>query len=187
MTDAVVNEKTNGHRTKGRTPPPLPTFTFKDSGITVGYRRLGPFTMEALGKAIRKEKAAPVAPLNEVDYGNGKVTEPNLSDPAYQKAVAAYDAWVEAEASERMVAMVITRCIEPIEIDAEAVAYYRETASQFGLECEGDDKAVYIKYIAITTAEDLSEITVAVVSRSQPTPEAIQAAVTSFPRDVSGT
>lgn len=187
MTDAVLDVDTQNGHAHGRAVPALPTFTFKDSGITVAYRRLGPFTMEQLGKAIRKEKPAPKPPLNTVDYGDGKkANEPNLSDPDYLHAMQTYEAWVETEAGQRMVQMLVGYAIEPLAIDTDAVARYRMMAAQFGLDCEGDDRDVYIKYIAIATPDDLSEITTAVVSRSQPTPGAIQAAVDSFPGDVQG-
>jgi hypothetical protein len=182
----------NGHHpaqgtTRGRTPPALPTFTFRDSGITVAYRRLGPFTLDQLNKTIRKERPAPEPPLNTVDFGDGKpVAEPNLADPDYERARAEYETWVQGEAGQRLVEMVITYAVEPLTIDAAAVAQYRSMAERFGLLCEGDDRDVYVRYVAITTQEDLQEIVQTVVSRSQPTGEAIQAAVASFPANVPG-
>lgn len=172
---------------KGRDVPALPTFTFKDSGVTVRYRRLSPFTLNQLNAAIRKEKKAPEPPLNEVDYGNGKkVNEPNLADPAYEQALREYEGWVEQEGTTRMTDMIMTYALEPIEIDTEALARYRAFAERFHLECESDDNEIYLRYIAVGSPEDLADVSTLVMRRSEPTPEAIQEAVTTFPGDVPG-
>lgn len=188
MTDASVATDTQNGHAKGRTVPALPTFTFRDSGVTVAYRRFSPFMGDQIAKKIRKEKPAPQPPFNTVNYGDGKkVKEPNLADPEYIDALAKYDRWVQEESGQRLVEMVVTRAIEPLSIDQDAVAFYRETARLFDLECDDDDRMVYIRYIAIGSPEDLADIMQAVVRRSEPTSEAIQAAVDSFPGDVQGT
>lgn len=64
----------------------LTYFTFKDSGKTVKIRKVSPYLWADIDATI----PMPAAPEQEVDYGEprGRVMEKNLSDPAYQAALA---------------------------------------------------------------------------------------------------
>ena len=54
-------ETTNGHL-KGRAVPALPQFTFPDSGITVGLRRLSPDTQDRIARELSRKSPPPPAP-----------------------------------------------------------------------------------------------------------------------------
>jgi len=171
--------------TKGRTVPPLPTFTFKDTGITVGLRKLSPYVGDQIGKAIRKERPAPKPPLNEVDYGDGKkVSEENTADASYQRALAEYEQWVAFEAGQRTIRAVLDYAIalDTDQVDADAVAQARAMMAAIGAPLDDDisDRDVYIKYVCLGTQEDLSDLLEAATRRSQPTEAAIAENVTAF-------
>lgn len=190
MAVATKTDRTNGHhQTGGREVPELPTFTFKDTGITVRLRKLSPFMGDQLGKALRKEKPAPEPPVNEVDYGDGKITkEPNPADPAYQQALTEYEYWVSFEAGQRSIRAVIEYGVDldPDQIDMEAVTRVRAMMAVIGASIEEmSDREVYIKYVCVGTQEDLNELLEAATRRSQPTEAAIADNVTAFRRDVS--
>jgi hypothetical protein len=174
--------------TKGRTVPPLPTFTFKDSGITVKIRKLSPFMGDLIGRSLRKERAAPEPPINMVQYGDGKPTpEPNAGDPAYLQALGEYEAWVAGEAGKRMMNLVIESAIVVDDVDTDEVARVRATMKKIGapIEDEMTDREVYIRFVCVGTPDDLEDLMTAATRRSQPTEAVIAENVTAFRREVS--
>ena len=58
-------EHVNGTRQQGRTVLPLPEHTFKDSGITIKIRKIGPTTYQRLAQAIMRDMPDPDPPLND--------------------------------------------------------------------------------------------------------------------------
>jgi hypothetical protein len=56
--------------------------------------------------------------------------------------------------------------------------FWRE---EYTKELEGDDKMLYISYIAVGTDGDLTDLLGAIMQRSQPTEAAVAAAKASFP------
>lgn len=172
---------------KGRDVPELPKHTFKDSGITVSIRRLSPLTADEVLKAVKRERTPPNPPDNLVDYGDGKkVPEPNPSDPAYEQALAEYNAWVNQEVSDRIMKLVTHRAVV-CDVDTDAVTEFRADMTAIGVTLDDDDKAVYVRHICVSTLEDLEELRQAVMERSQPTEKEIQANIDSFRAEVPGT
>ena len=53
--------------------------------------------------------------------------------------------------------------------------------AEYGQELEGDDKTIFISYIAVGTDSDLTDLLAAIMQRSQPTEAAVAAAKASFP------
>lgn len=174
--------------TKGRTPPALPSYTFKDSGITVQLRKLSPFMGDQVGRALRKEREAPNPPVNMVQYGDGKPTaEPNLADPAYQRELEEYETWVAQEAGKRMMDLVIRAAIVIDDVDEDEVARVREVMEAVGAPIDPDmsDREVYIRFVCVGTQDDLEDLMAAATRRSQPTEAAIRENVAAFRSDVS--
>lgn len=174
--------------TKGRTPPPLPTFTFQDSGITVSIRKLSPFMGEQIGRSLKKEHPAPKPPINEVSYGDGKpVQEENLADPDYLLAMQIYEQEMAHEAGQRMMDLVIEAAVVIDQVDLVEVARIRAVMAAIGapIEDEMSDREVYIRFVCIGTQDDLEELMAAATRRSQPTEAAIAENVTAFRREVS--
>ena len=180
-----------------RAPIERPTYTFKDSGVTVTLSKLGPSTIQDIDRAVRKQwrqtadpkKQEPTPPVFQTDVG----PEANDADPDYQAKHRAWEAAVNAEVSTRLLDFAALYAVD-VAVDHEALERLRSTYQAMGLELdepehlsqEQRDKLLYITRICIATAADLQEFSQAVTQRSQPTEEAVQAHVDTFSGDVQG-
>jgi len=188
MTPLLDHIATNG--TRGRAVPALPEHTFRDSGITIKIRKVGPTTQQRLAQQIMKELPEPPVPIVETEVG----PEPNAADPAY---IAAKEQWASdtnRELSERL--MLIAALEAEVTIDAAAqqdIARKRRHMQLIGIPYEDNpaltpeenEKVFYILHVAAATPEDLREFSAAVLRRSVPTEEAVQAQIATFQRDLS--
>src|SRR5262245_7100307 len=105
---------THRNGTQGRVVAPLPEHTFKDSGITIHIRKVGPTTQQRLAQQILKDMPEPEPPKVETELG----VEVNAADPAY---IAARDAWqtqTQLELTNRL--MLIAALEAEVTIDAAA-------------------------------------------------------------------
>ena len=186
-------------RLKGRATPELPAFTFKDSGVTVRLHKLSPMTAQEVVSQARREMASeePQPPMVEVDYGNGKVTEPHRGHPVYVERHADWEARVQSLANERLFRLA---CLDAIEVEIgetekhaiERKKRYLRIAARIDheddplLTPEENEQLFFITHIACATPDDLREFYQAIIMRSQPTEAAIEAHKASFPGDVQG-
>jgi hypothetical protein len=176
-----IQEQANG-RLKGRGVPALPQFTFPDSGIAVGLRRLAPDTQDQITRALMRETPAPPIPVVETELGE----EPNPADPDYQQALSIYMQHIGMEASTKMFELAMRR-IE-VEVDQAAVDRYKEDMAAIGiaLDPDLDDRAIYIRCICISSTIDLAAMLAYLQRRSMPTEVAVQEYLDSFQRHVQG-
>lgn len=165
--------ESNGRRTRGRIVQALPTFTFKDTGITVSIRKVSPL----LGMEIRKAFPPPKPPVVHTELGD----EENPADPDYERAMEEYGMLIEDKASR----LYIKRGVE-CEVDTAAVASLRADMADMGITLDPDDKYVYIKYICVGSDQDYQELIEAITRRSQPTEAAVQETIDMFQPAVSG-
>lgn len=186
----TIMEHVNGTQ-RGRVVAPLPTHTFKDSGITVRIRKVGPTTQQRLAQAITREFPEPSPPLVETEIGS----EPNPADPAYVAAHAAWDQTTNRLLSERL--MLIAALEAEVTIDAQAKADITRRRRSLELAktpyvddpeltTEENERVFYILHVAAASPEDLGEFGAAVLRRSVPTEEAVQTHVATFQRDLPG-
>lgn len=180
---------TNGTHARGRTVPPLPEHTFKDSGITIKIRKVGPSTQQRIAQAIMKEMPEPAVPVVETELGS----EPNAADPSYLLAKAEWDQKTNQELARRT--MLIAALEAEVTIDEHAradIARKQRNMRLAGAPYEADpnltddenEKVFYILHVAAATGEDLREFSAAVMRRSMPTEEAVQSQIATFQRDV---
>lgn len=186
----------NGH-SRGRAVPALPTHTFKDSGITVRLHKLSPMTSQEIIAAVRRELAdtRPEPPRFEVDYGKGKIEEPNEAHPVYQRLLKEWESSVQSLANERLFR---TACLVAVELDIDDGwrAHVRVLRRQLratakidfvddpDLEQDENDQIFYITHHACKSVEDIKEFYQAIAMRSQPTEAAIDQHKQSFRSDV---
>lgn len=164
--------------TKGRTVKMTGEPLELSSGITVYVRKVSPYTRQAIAKSIPK----PAPPMATVDYGDGKTREePNEADPQYQAQLNEWQAAVSARSQD-----VILRLGVQAEIDPEAVAERRAEMDALGLPSDTDDHLFYLKHVAIESDADLTAITDAVLSKSQPTPQAVAQHQETFRGNIQG-
>lgn len=191
-------ETTNGH-VKGRAVPPLPSHTFKDSGVTVRLHKLSPMTGQEIHAVVERELAdeRPRPPVVEVDYGQGKIARPHEGDPVYQELLAAWRKRVNAIANDRLFKVAALLAVELTIGDAERTQIARtkkylrlagklEWQNDPELDEAENDQLFYMTHIACGSGEDLQEFYQAIATRSQPTEAAIERHKESFPGDVSG-
>lgn len=186
LTDRI---HTNG--TRGRAVPALPEHTFRDSGITIRFRKIGPMTQQRMAQAIRQELDKPRVPVAHTELG----PEPNPADPAYQAAVEEWEQQCATELNNRLMRLAALESeIEIGEREQAEIARKRRYLKSVGmpfedspdLEREENDRVLYILHIACATPDDLKEFGRAIFQRSVPTEEAVQAHVDSFPGDIQG-
>jgi hypothetical protein len=123
MIDTI--ETTNGHA-KGRAVPPLPAFTFPDSGITVHVPRLSPNTQALIAEQVLREMPArPEPPIQTVEGLDGKAhDEPNAANPEYLAELRAWTQSANIEIGARFRQLVMRRLV--VEVDADAVQALRD-------------------------------------------------------------
>lgn len=187
MSQLLDHVHTNG--TRGRAAPALPEHTFKDSGITIKIRKVGPTTQQRLAQAIMKAIPEPEPPLVETELGR----EPNAADPAY---IAAKDTWngeTRAELTRRLMLIAALEAEVTIDTAARADIARRKRSLQLAgspyeddpeLTDEENERVFYVLHVAAASPEDLGEFGAAVLRRSVPTEEAVQTHIATFQRDL---
>lgn len=181
--------ETNGrHHPQGRAAPPLPQFTFPDSGITVGLRRFAPDTQDAIARELTRQHPPPEIPMVEgIELADGTYDlEPNPADPDYQQALADYFQQQALDVAAKLVDLALRR-IE-VEVDAGAVQRLRDDMAAIGapLPDDLDDRTIYVRHICISSTYDLTSMLAYLQRRSMPTEVAVQEFLESFRRDISG-
>jgi hypothetical protein len=160
-------------------------FMFEDTGIKVNIRKVSPMLVVELQKAF----PPPAPPRQRVRIGESDEysEEPNPAHPDYLIALGQYN----QELEQRVRKLLIQRgVVIPPELDGwkDEVKELREWwLEAYGKELEGDDKTIYISYIAVGTDSDLADLLAVIMQRSQPTEEAINIAKDTFPGEVPGT
>lgn len=187
---SALLEHVNGTHQRGRSVSTLPEHTFKDSGITIKIRKVGPTTQQRLAQAIIKERPEPPIPMIDTELG----PEPNAADPAYIAALETWNRETNSELRDRL--MLIAALEAEVVIDDVAradIARKQRHLKIVGVPYEANpdltdeenEKVFYILHVAAGTPEDLREFGDAVLRRSVPTEEAVQSQIATFPGRVS--
>lgn len=177
----TLTEAVNGH-VKGRAVPPetLYLFTFQGTGRTVQIRKLSALIRDEARRQARRELPEPQPPLNEVDYGAGKIMEANPSHPLYQKLHKDWERAVGEKASEKLQTIAILRGVV-CDVDTAAVKAARADLDAAGISTAAyDDHYVYVAFVCIGPYEDWSDLLSAVFQRAGPSEAAIEAHTESF-------
>lgn len=173
---------TNGHHPAGRAVPAAPTYTFPNGKVAT-LHVVSQFTQAAIEIGIRKAFPPPPPPLNDVDYGDGKIKqEPNPSDPDYLQAVRRW----QAEHSTRMFAAIIDLAAE-IEVDTAALERVKEMFARHGIPFdEPSDKVAYVKHCCIfDLAAEMPRFMAALRDMMGPKEEDVADHVEMFRGDIS--
>lgn len=162
---------------KGRSVPPLPTFTFS-TGITVSLRRVSPFLLHA----VQQQFPAPKPPVIDVEYGDGKTRhEANEADPDYQDKLAEHQAMLNDKLNDLMLEGGIV-----VDFDANELEEAKRVVATIGAAFpeEASDKLAYIKYVCIGNGDDITNVIRAIQGQSFPTEANVQQYVETFPGNV---
>jgi hypothetical protein len=181
---------TNGHAA-GRAVPALPQHTFKDSGITIAIRKVGPATQQRIAMKIMQEDPEPKPPMVKTELGE----ELNPADPAYEYDLRDWQMRTSRLLNDQL--MTLAALEAEVEIDdaaREDIRRRQRHLKAVGLSWEPNpelteeenERVFYILHIACATTDDLAEFGKAITQRSVPTEEAVQRQLATFPGDVSG-
>lgn len=194
----MITTETQNGRIPGRGVPALPTHTFKDSGITVKLHKLSPMTSQEIIQQVRREMAddKPEPPVFEVDYGKGKVQEPNEAHPVYVARLQRWENAVSREANDRLFKLAAIAAVEMTIDDSvrdqiKAKKRYLKVGAKLewtndpDLTDDENDQWFYVTHIACASPEDVKEFYEAIATRSGPTEAAIEQHKGLFPGDVS--
>lgn len=154
----------------------LKTFVCKDTGVVLQIQNVG----SALVSQLRRDFPPPQPPMQEVDYGDGnKKMEPNAAAPEYIEALTRYAIDFEDKLQRLVIkrGVVLTLTEEQKQEIQDLREFYR---TEYGKEISYDDKMAYILMIAGGTDDGLAELVNAIVRRSQPVEEDVQAALDTF-------
>jgi hypothetical protein len=195
----MTTTDTQNGRQRPRAVPAVPTHTFRDSGITVKLHKLSPMTSQELIANVRRELAdtKPEPPLFEQDYGRGKIEEPNVGHPVYQRLLSEWEASVNKLANDRLFRLACLVAVEvemTPEVQAEIARKKRLFRLAARLEWHDDpelepfenDQIFYVTHICCASPDDVQEFYQAIALRSQPTEAAIEQHKQSFRSDVQG-
>jgi hypothetical protein len=178
---------TSGQR--GRTVPALPQHTFRDTGITIGFRKVGPATQQSIAQRIMRDMPEPQPPMLDTELGQ----EANPADPAYIAAKAKWDQEIRVELSRRTLLIAAVEADVVIDDRARADIARRKRSLELAqtpyepdpnLNDEENERVFFIMHVAAGTPDDLTEFASAVLRRSVPTEEAVQAQIATFQRDL---
>lgn len=174
---------------QGRTPPPEPliSYTVPGTGRTIRIRKLSTFVRNAIRRQAIERDPEPAPPMVEIDYGDGKLREPNRGDPLYRRRLQEWHERLARAQQEGLTALFLRRgiVVEDAEIDTAAVAQMREDMAAIGTPIDAmSDRDVYVELICIGTDEDWTDIQKLIWERSTPTEAAVQAQIATFQPDV---
>lgn len=158
----------------------------KDTGVELLIRKVSPMLL----REFNANHPAPKPPLQEVVIGdpkNGvKELQENETHPDYIRQLEQYN----IDFQNALHRFIVQRGVV-IELNDEQKAEVEQLRQDWfeenGSELQGSDKYIYVMYIATGTEEDYNELVDAIWHRTQPTQEAVDEAVKSFPDKVSGT
>lgn len=191
----------NGHA-RGRRVRPLPRHVFKDSGIEVELRKLGPTTLQRITEALRRECMAmpagaehkyPEAPVEKIEIGGEERLEVNERHPDHLAALEKWARWAMNQVTERYLRIAAVDAIFPLDVSeaeiSEEAQRVRRRLSAEGVDLtyyeqytpEENDRIVWLLHIACATREDLDELYTALLNRTTVSEEAVQAHVGTFP------
>lgn len=174
---------------QGRTPPPEPliSYTVPGTGRTIRIRKLSTFMRNAIRRQAIAQDPEPEPPIVEIDYGDGKLREPNRGDPLYRRRMQEWNDRIVQAQRDGLSALFLRRgiVVDDDEIDQAAVTQVREDMAAIGTPIDAmSDRDVYVELICIGTDEDWTDIQKLIWERSTPTEAAVQAQIATFQPDV---
>jgi hypothetical protein len=181
----------------GREAPGLPLFTFKGSGKTCPVRKLGPFTLDEIRTAVRRERKPPPPPRVQVNKGDDDDPklewEENPADPRYRDELVAYEQEMRSAESRAFIDKVLWYCVVTDTKTEEAraeVQAARDFLVELGRPKEEvdaiSDHMIYVKHVCIKSGADVQELQQFVMGQSIPSEEQIAEAEATFRGDVPG-
>lgn len=148
----------------------------KDTGYTVAIRKVSPNTLVDFNNWFNAAYPEPEPPTQEINFGDeahpDMRPERNESHPDYKAALVERRKKLNAESQNMLIDEGVV--YELTDADKTAVADYKARyKARTGAALAGNDKSIFIRYIALGTPEDINELVQAITRRTQPTEGAI--------------
>lgn len=163
-------------------------YEFPSTGVKVKVRKVLPYIIVEARRALVEDKSNPKPPpperLVEEEGPLYGTIEVNMTDPDYIAALAKWEQGISEKVMELQIRRGVVEICDPDW--REELAQYRADAAEFGIELHKDDTYVYILYLAAGTKEDLDAFASFLSNNSIPDKEVMQAAIDTFPGNVSG-
>jgi hypothetical protein len=154
----------------------LHKYLVKDTGVELSIRKVSPNILLEFQKNFDAKYPLPEVPTQAINYGDEKHPdirqEKNESHPDYKQAIAER----KMRLNNEMQTLLIRRgvVVELTKEQKDEVKELREFwKSEYEQVLPADDKEVFVRYIALGTREDLTELVEAVTRRTMPTEGAI--------------
>lgn len=163
--------------TTGRNVPKTGQPLTLSTGVTVYVRKVSPYTRNAVARSVPK----PQPPMIDVDYDGTTRSEPNEDDLGYLRQLKKWQEEVNLRAGDVMLRLGVQ-----VDIDHDALAAVREVLEASGVPVDADDHLAYIKHVAVGCDDDMTAMGHIIASTSQPTEEAVQDHLDTFPDRVPG-
>lgn len=154
----------------------LHPYIVKDTGVQLNIRKVSPNILMEFQRKFNERHPEPEPPAQPINYGDEQHpdwrTEKNESHPDYKKAIQDRRDKLNNEMQTLMIRRGVV--LELTDEDKQAVKELRQSwKDDYDSELEQDDKEVFIRYIAIGTAEDMRELVTFITRRTQPTEVAV--------------
>jgi len=165
-------------RQKGRTPEPLPTYTF-ENGATATVHRVGQMTIAHIAATVEQQIDQIPIPTFATDMGAGLVEQPNIASKEYQADVAARRGKVNLAVMDALIDLAID-----IEIDQAEVERVKSSMERIGMPLhEVSDKVLFIKHCCVTDGSELAALSKLIQGNME---VAVAAQTATFSGDVPG-
>ena len=155
-------------------------YVVKDTGTKLLIKRVSPLLVMELRKAFPE----PEPPKQEIEVGGETRLEVNYAHPDYSETLRKYNDEMEARIRRLLIKRGVIIPAENTAWEAELEETRQNWLADFGVELsrlDPDDKVDWICYCAVGTDFDFEELYAAILKRSQPTAEAVEAAKSGFP------
>jgi hypothetical protein len=159
-------------------PENLIPFTFPVSGETLLVKRV---SLGAINMSLRRQYPKPFAPVQKVEVGPGRFQNvTNFHDPEYKSRVETWN----SEINQMTMEVALKRCLHRHlneEQKKKVSQFLKENPEMVGT---GEDFDIYLEQICFAADADIVGLAEFIRTDGEPTEEAVEATLQSFPGDV---
>lgn len=148
-----------------------PTYTFRN-GVVATIVGVSPLLTNRISRTFKPPKP----PMQDVQYENKTVQEPNPDDPGYRAQMAEW----RQERALRIQSLMLNTGLE-LAVDVEAVSKFRAWFTEtYGEVLTESDKEVYVAYICMSGEQELSHLVSLIRGAKQATEDEVVNALAGF-------
>ena len=162
-------------------PENLIPFTFPVSGETILTKRI---SIGAVNMSLRRQYPKPPPKMQKVEIGPGRFQAvANFHDPEYKEQVKEWN----QEINQMTMEVALARCVHRHLNGRQQATLDKFLAENPAFVDTGDPFDIYLENIAFGSDGDIVALAEFIRTDGQPSEEAVEATLESFPGDVQGT